>query len=41
VDIREVSDDLRERLKGLRAIEVAPSSSRAPVDTRVQPSQPQ
>ena len=41
VDIREVSDDLRERLKGLRAIEVAPSSSRAPVDTRVQPSQTQ
>ena len=41
VDIREVSDDLRERLKGLRAIEVAPSSSRAPLDTRVQPSQPQ
>ena len=41
VDIREVSDDLRERLKGLRAIEVTPSSSRAPVDTRVQPSQPQ
>lgn len=41
VDIREVSDDLRERLKGLRAVEVTPSSSRAPVDTRVQPSQPQ
>ena len=41
VDIREVSDDLRERLKGLRAIEVAPSSSRAPLDTRVQPSQTQ
>lgn len=41
VDIREVSDDLRERLKGLRAIEVTPSSSRAPVNTRVQTSQPQ
>ena len=35
-----VSEDLRERLKGLRAIEVAPSTSRAPVDTKVQAAQP-
>ena len=40
IDIREVSEDLRERLKGLRAIEVAPSTSRAPVDTKVQAAQP-
>ena len=40
IDIREVSEDLRERLKGLRAIEVAPSTSRAPVDIKVQAAQP-
>ena len=40
VDIREVSEDLRERLKGLRAIEVDIPASRTPVDTKVQATQP-
>ena len=40
VDIREVSEDLRERLKGLRAIEVDMPASRNPVDTKVQATQP-
>lgn len=40
VDIREVSEDLRERLKGLRAIEVDLPVSRNPADTKVQTSQP-
>lgn len=40
VDIREVSEDLRERLKGLRAIEVDLPASRNPVDTKVQATQP-
>ena len=40
VDIREVSEDLRERLKGLRAIEVDIPGSRNPVDTKVQATQP-
>ena len=40
VDIREVSEDLRERLKGLRAIEVDLPVSRNPVDPRGQNVQP-
>ena len=36
VDIREVSEDLRERLKGLRAIEVDLPVNRNPVDPREQ-----
>jgi general secretion pathway protein D len=40
VDIREVSEDLRERLKGLRAIEVDMPASRSPVDTKMQVTQP-
>lgn len=40
VDIREVSEDLRERLKGLRAIEVEPPVVRGAVDTKVQAAQP-
>ena len=38
IDIREVSDDLRERLKGLRIIEVTTPASRSPEGTTVQPS---
>ena len=40
VDIREVSEDLRERLKGLRAIEVDLPVNRNPVDPREQNVQP-
>ena len=40
VDIREVSEDLRERLKGLRAIEVDLPVNRNPVDPRGQNVQP-
>jgi general secretion pathway protein D len=40
IDIREVSEDLRERLKGLRAIEVDLPANRNPVNTGVQASQP-
>ncbi len=40
VDIREVSEDLRERLKGLRAIEVELPASSKPVETKVQATQP-
>ena len=39
VDIREVSEDLRERLKGLRAIEVDLPSGRNPVTPKVQSEQ--
>ncbi len=39
IDIREVSDDLRDRLKGLRAIVVEPPVSRNPVAQPV-PTQP-
>lgn len=39
IDIREVSDDLRDRLKGLRAIVVEPPISRDPVAQPV-PTQP-
>lgn len=39
IDIREVSDDLRDRLKGLRAIVVEPPLSRGPVAQPV-PTQP-
>ena len=38
IDIREVSDDLRERLKGLRIIEVTTPASRSPEGTKAQPS---
>ena len=40
VDIREVSEDLRERLKGLRAIEVDLPGGSNPVDSRGQNVQP-
>lgn len=40
VDIREVSEDLRERLKGLRAIEVDLPVSRNPSDNKIQAIQP-
>ena len=40
VDIREVSEDLRERLKGLRAIEVDLPVSRSPTGNNMQVPQP-
>lgn len=40
IDIREVSEDLRDRLKGLRAIEVESPISRSSTETKVQTEQP-